>query len=130
MGEYYCIKYFREGKPMSATEPIRNKRHIRELAEYYLLKGNLRNYLLVVLGLHSALRVSDLLHLRWRDVYDFGAGRVRRNVTLTEKKTGKPKSFALNKSALGAIALRRWERPHFVRCKLSHILQKFLLPFL
>ena len=44
---------------MAATEPIRNKHQIRELAGYYLCKGQLRNYVLIVMGVHTALRISD-----------------------------------------------------------------------
>jgi len=90
---------------MAATEPIRNKHRIRELAEYYLNRGQIRNYVLVVLGLYTALRISDLLRLRWDDVYDFENLRIRQNVTVTENKTGKSKTFALNKDAVYALKL-------------------------
>jgi integrase len=57
------------------------------------------------MGVHTALRVSDLLRLRWDDVYDFEHGRVRENIVLVEKKTGKSKTIALNKSAVRALTL-------------------------
>ena len=81
------------------TEPIRNKNQVRQLAEYYLNRGQTRNYVLIVLGVHTALRISDLLRLRWEDVYDFENHRVRQSVTITESKTRKSKTFALNKDA-------------------------------
>jgi integrase len=90
---------------MAATEPIRNKRQVRELSEYYLKRGQLRNHILIVLGIHTALRISDLLRLRWKDVYDFDTKRIRQTVTIVEKKTGKTKVFALNKSAVKALLL-------------------------
>jgi integrase len=90
---------------MATTEPIRNKQQIRQLAEYYLNQGQIRNYVLVVLGVHTALRISDLLRLRWDDVYDFKNRRIRTNVTITEKKTRKVKTFALNKDAVRALTL-------------------------
>ena len=49
---------------MATTQPIRNKHQVRELADYFLRKGQLRNYVLIVLGVHTALRISDLLRLR------------------------------------------------------------------
>ena len=86
-----------------ATEPIRNKKHIRQLAEYYLNKGKLRNYLLIILGVYTALRISDLLSLKWGDVYNFELGEFRKHINLTEKKTGKAKSIAVNKQAVRAL---------------------------
>ena len=67
---------------MSTTQPIRNKHQVRELATYFLRKGELRNHLLVVMGVHTALRICDLLHLNWEDVYDFENERIRENVTI------------------------------------------------
>ena len=90
---------------MATTQPIRNKQDVRNLAMYYLKKGQLRNHLLIVLGVHTALRISDLLRLRWDDVYDFERGCVRLRVSLTEKKTGKSKVLALNKAAVNALKL-------------------------
>ena len=90
---------------MSATEPIRKKHHVRALTEYYLKRGLLRNHCLIVMGVCTALRVSDLLRLRWDDVFDFECRRVRKSIVLTEKKTGKAKIVALNKEVVRAIAL-------------------------
>jgi len=87
------------------TEPIRNKKHIREMAGYYLKRGKLRNYLLIVLGVHTGLRISDLLRLTKADVYDFNASRYRTHIHITERKTGKHKAVALNKAVLSALSL-------------------------
>ena len=90
---------------MATTQPIRSKHQIRELADYYLRKGQLRNHVLVVLGVHTALRISDLLRLRWEDVYDFENRCVRSTISVTEKKTKKNKIIALNKSAISSLTL-------------------------
>jgi integrase len=90
---------------MSATEPVRKKHQVRALIEYYLKLGRFRDHCLVVMGVCTALRVSDLLRLRWDDVYDFEHCRVRGSIALTEKKTGKAKIVALNKDAVRALAL-------------------------
>ena len=90
---------------MAATEPIRDKRLVRELAGYWLKRGNLRNHALVVLGVCTALRPSDLLRLTWSDVYDMERGVFRTHITLTEKKTGKQKTIALNRQAIKALSL-------------------------
>jgi len=90
---------------MAATEPIRNKHQFRQLAEFYLKRGQLRNYSLIVLGTYTALRISDLLRLTWADVYDDEHGTFHSHVTITEQKTGKVKTIALNKQALQALRL-------------------------
>lgn len=87
------------------TEPIRDKKQLRQLAEYWLGRGNLRNYVLVVLGSHTALRIGDLLKLRWDDVYDAKTEDFRPHIEVTEAKTGKHKIIALNGDAKKALRL-------------------------
>ncbi|MDR1605262.1 MAG: tyrosine-type recombinase/integrase [Gracilibacteraceae bacterium] len=97
---------------MGSAQPIRSKKEIKELAAYYLSRGEIRNYAFIVLGLHTALRVSDLLRLTWDDVYDFTQQNVRMNVCLTEKKTGKTKIVALNSAAVKALKLLARQAAH------------------
>ncbi|MDR1571426.1 MAG: tyrosine-type recombinase/integrase [Clostridiales Family XIII bacterium] len=94
---------------MATTEPIRDSRHVRELAGYYFRQGQMRNYCLIVLGIHTALRIGDLLNLRWDEVYDFELRRVRECVAVSEAKTGKTKIIALCKSAVRALSLHAAE---------------------
>lgn len=89
---------------MAATEPIRDKKQLKELAEYYLEKGQIRNYTLIIMGVYTALRISDLLKLKWTDVYDEEHQSFYAHVTLTEQKTGKTKLIALNKQVIGALS--------------------------
>ena len=90
---------------MATTQPIRNKQQVREIATYYLKQGQLRNHVLIVLGLHTALRISDLLRLTWDDVYDFNRDRVRTSIEIVEKKTKKSKIIALNSKVISALTL-------------------------
>jgi len=90
---------------MKMTEPIRNKQQIRMLTEFYLKRGQIRNHLLIVMGIHTALRISDLLRIRWEDVYDFKRQRIHSSLTLIEKKTGKAKTIALHPNILIALRL-------------------------
>ena len=90
---------------MAATEPIRDKKQLHAMATYFLQRGQLRNYVLLSLGVHTALRISDLLKLRWEDVYDENTDKFRTHITLTEHKTGKEKTIALNKQAIRALRL-------------------------
>jgi len=90
---------------MAATEPIRDKNQVRDLAGYWLKRSNIRNYALIVLGVCTALRIVDLLSITWKDVYDESNGAFRTHIALTEKKTGKRKVIALNKQAISALGL-------------------------
>ena len=83
---------------MSTTQPIRNLSHVRALTNHYLSKGEHRNHRLIILSLHTALRISDLLPLRWRDVYDFKRGCPHKTFTITEQKTNKSKTVAINEA--------------------------------
>ena len=99
-----CVTWLPKGETtMAATQPIRNKNQVRELAGYYLKRGQIRNYVLVVFALYTALRISDLLRLRWEDVFDFDRGCVRATIYIFEKKTRKSKTIALNKTAVAAL---------------------------
>jgi integrase len=88
---------------MAVTEPIRNTKHVLKLTDFYLARGQHRNRCLIMLGVYTALRVSDVLRLKWDDVYDFKRKRVQKSISVTEKKTGKTKIIALNKHAVRAL---------------------------
>jgi len=90
---------------MKNTQPIRSKNQIRALAEYFLKKGQLRNYLLIILGLNTALRISDLLRLKWGDVYDYKRMCFRVRIDIIEMKTRKTKSIALNNNIINALSV-------------------------
>jgi len=90
---------------MAAAEPIRDKKQLQQLAGYWLSRGNLRNYTLIVLGVCTALRTGDLLRLTWNDVYCEEQGKFRSHITLTERKTGKSKIVALSKHAIKALRM-------------------------
>ena len=95
---------------MSAAEPIRSRKELKSLAGYFLDRGRIRDCAMVVLGVYTGLRISDLLGLRWEDVYDSGTGRFRAHLEVTEKKTKKPRRIALNRKAVEALRLLLRER--------------------
>jgi len=90
---------------MSTTQPIRDLTHVRALSNHYLNKGEHRNHRLIILGLHTALRISDLLPLRWRDVYDFRHGCPLKTFSLYEQKTDKDKTVAINGAIVNVLNL-------------------------
>ena len=88
---------------MSTTCPIRKEEDLQRFKNYYLEKGNMRNYLLIVVGLNTALRIGDVLKLKWEDVYDEHWGRFRRHLHVVEQKTGKQNYIALNDCIISTL---------------------------
>ena len=93
----------KEETPMKTTEPIRNKHQVRQFISHYYQTGQIRNYVLAALCVHTALRISDILSLTCNQIYDFKIHRPRRSITITEKKTGKTKTIALHKNIITAL---------------------------
>jgi integrase len=95
---------------MELVDPIRSLKKIEDLKEYLLEEKNIRNYALVVVGLNSALRISDILALVWDDVYDFNERCFKTHVLIKEKKTNKIKKFLLNKASKNALQRLKKEK--------------------
>jgi len=97
-----------EGEKMSTTQPIRDPELLREFKDFYLKKErNIRNYTLCILGLNTALRITDVLQLKWGDLYDFDKSCFLEHLKVIEKKTGKSNTIALNHAIIDALTLYR-----------------------
>lgn len=81
---------------MNTVEPIRDKKKIKAM-KAVLKSKSIRNYLLFTMGINTGLRISDLLKLKIEDVMD-ERGKVKATIYLRERKTGKEKVFAINKT--------------------------------
>lgn len=90
---------------MSKSQPIKNLEKIEQLKQYYLSKGDIRDYTLITLGLNTGLRIGDLLNLKWKDVYDFKKNRFKKHINLIEQKTQKQNFIALNKAAITCLKI-------------------------
>ena len=89
---------------MSTTQPIRDIKTLHNFKDYYVnIEPNLRNYTLIVVGLNTALRISDLLHLKWDNV--FRKGRIKDHIYIVEGKTGKENRIYLNKEAKSTLIM-------------------------
>lgn len=74
---------------MNTAEPIRELEELEKFKNYYAYeKPNIRNYTLLCIGLNTALRISDMLMLRWGDVYDFEKINFEIIYSLASKKQG------------------------------------------
>ena len=90
---------------MSATKPIKNQENIQRLKDYFLGQKRYRDYTLVTFGLNTALRISDLLSLTWKDVYQFDTHCFYTYVNVKEQKTGKMNQIYLNVAVIQALSL-------------------------
>lgn len=89
---------------MSTTYPIKSEEKLEKFKEYYLtVKPECRNYTMIILGLNTAFRISDLLMLKWRDVYNKKKKCFREHICLIEHKTGKERSVAINANVYKAL---------------------------
>ena len=90
---------------MNTAEPIREQQELERFKNYYVyVKPNIRNYTLLCLGLNTALRISDMLALKWEDVYDFEQEKFRCHIQLSEQKTGKYSRIYMNKNVIETLA--------------------------
>jgi integrase len=82
---------------MSITQPIRDAGQLQDFKQYYMVqKPNARNYMLCIFSLYTALRISDILHVKWEDVFDFDKKTALTHLMIKEHKTGKTSMIALN----------------------------------
>ena len=88
---------------LQEVEPIKNIKDINKIKQYLLGKKNKRDYCIFVVGINVGLRAGDLLSLKISDVTD--RITIFDEVSIKEQKTGKNKTFTLNKSAKEAIKL-------------------------
>ncbi|KOR25285.1 site-specific integrase [Clostridium sp. L74] len=86
---------------MNNVEPIRDKTKIQDVKLY--LKGkNLRSYTMFIVGINVALRITDLLSLKWEDVLKENK-KTFKDIEIYEGKTKKHRKIKLNKSAWKAL---------------------------
>ena len=101
---------------MNSAQPIKKTRDLEKFKNYYKeIKPNYRNELLIILGLNTALRISDMLSLEWHSVYDFDKKEYRNHIIIQEQKTGKISQIYINSNVLDALKdyreyLRRKEK--------------------
>ena len=104
------------------VEPIRNKMKILKMKEYLRQKGS--GYeLLFVMGLNTALRISDLLSLTISDVTDTDR-KILKTICVKEHKTGKLKRLRVNESLKNALSEYLAAYPKRKRCTPLFVSQK------
>lgn len=85
---------------MNVVSPIKDKKQL-ELLKMYLREKSKRDYLMFMTGISSALRISDILKLKVKDIWD--GRKPTEFIFLNEKKTGKYKRFPITENLQKAI---------------------------
>jgi integrase len=75
---------------MKAVEPIRDKKMIGQMLSYAKKQSD-RDFMMLMLGLYTGLRITDILSLKVRDV------KGKNKIYIKEKKTKKTRQFTINK---------------------------------
>lgn len=89
---------------MSTTQPIRNVEKLKQFKNYFrYVKPNARNYMLIIIGLNTALRISDILHLTYGDIFDFKENEWKTHIRVKEQKTGKTNQIYINREIKNAL---------------------------
>lgn len=89
---------------MSTTQPIREYADIRKFKNYFLERGEYRDYMLVSVCLNTALRICDVISLKWTDILN-DDNTFKKHIRLYEKKTGKFTEIYINNETKKAVNL-------------------------
>ncbi|MBA7518737.1 Tyrosine recombinase XerC [subsurface metagenome] len=87
---------------MNIVEPIRNTKKILAIKRNLKEESNPRNYLLFTAGVNLALRISDLLSLKVKDILD-KQGNITEFIHLKERKTKRQVKIKLNNTVKEAL---------------------------
>lgn len=110
---------------MKSVDPIRLRSHVQAIGRF-LKSWDWRYYLMFAVGVHTGLRISDILPLRFGDFikeYQSGRRRWAERLLIREKKTRKhrkERSILIRGTALGSIVretlkpITRWNLNDYV----------------
>lgn len=87
---------------MNFVEPIRDRKKIAQIKNLLRGQERFRDLLLFVVGINSALRISDLLDLQVAQFVD-EQGHIRQRFWIKEKKRGKRQEVVINESIKEAL---------------------------
>lgn len=86
----------KEQQRIATVQPIRSKRDIKRIRQWFVLNGFEKYEMIFMLGCYTGLRVGDLVSFKVKDFYE--NGKMKKEVVLREEKTGKVKIFPVNEN--------------------------------
>ncbi|MDQ7896192.1 site-specific integrase [Lactiplantibacillus plantarum] len=102
--------------------PIKDSNVLKEVQDTLIhnFKAGQRNYTIFQVGKATLLRVSDVMQLRWADVFNEN-GTVRQNAFIHDQKTGKANLLYLKPVKVDLLAYQAWLQE-------SHLISDWLFP--
>ncbi len=99
---------------MIFVEPIRDRKKIAQIKNLLRGQRSYRNLLLFVVGINTALRISDLLQLKINHFLD-EKGRIKSRFWIKEQKRGKRHEITINQSIREAFTEYLKEFPYIAK---------------
>lgn len=99
---------------MNFVEPIRDRKKIAQIKNQLRGEHRYRDLLLFVMGINTALRISDLLTLRVEHFLD-DKQKIRRRFWIKEHKRGKRQEVVINSSIQGMLDEYHAAYPEIIR---------------
>lgn len=87
---------------MKFVEPIRDRKKIAQIKNQLRGQGRYRDLLLFVVGINTALRISDLLQFQVGQFVD-DTGEIKKRFWIKEQKRGKRHEITINQSIREAL---------------------------
>ena len=102
--------------------PIKDSNVLKEVQDTLIhnFKAGRRNYTIFQVGKATLLRLSDVMQLRWADVFNEN-GTVRQNAFIHDQKTGKANLLYLKPVKVDLLAYQAWLQE-------SHLISDWLFP--
>lgn len=99
---------------MNFVEPIRSRKKITQIKNLLRGQGRYRDLLLFVVGINTALRISDMLQLKATHFLDEKV-QITSRFWIKEQKRGKRHEITINQSIREALTEYLGEYPHIVK---------------
>lgn len=102
--------------------PIKDSNVLNEVQDTlrHNFKAGCRNYTIFQVGKATLLRVSDVMRLRWTDIFNEN-GAVRQNALIHDKKTGKANLLYLKPVQADLLSYQTW-------LQANHLVSDWLFP--
>ncbi len=111
------IKKLEKTKPTPA-DSVKTLEEIEKIKKYFLDRREYRNYCLFIIGITTGYRISDLLSLKFSDLFD-NYYSYKREIDIIEQKTKKRRTMPISDGIKTAINL-------YIRSKCGFLFDEYL----